>query len=54
MTSKERILAALDHREADRVPIWEGFWTSTLARWKDEGLPDGADPSDDRGSGSAT
>jgi uroporphyrinogen decarboxylase len=46
MTSKERILAALDHREADRVPIWEGFWTSTLARWKGEGLRDGADPVD--------
>jgi uroporphyrinogen decarboxylase len=40
MTSKEtktaRVLAALDHREADRVPIGEFFWTNFLQRAKRE------------------
>ena len=43
MTSKERILAALDHREADRVPFWESYWGGTIARWHSEGLPADAD-----------
>jgi len=33
----------MEHREADRVPMWESFWGSTIARWKEEGLPEGAD-----------
>ena len=36
-------MAALEHKEADRVPMWENFWATTLERWKREGLPDGAD-----------
>ena len=43
MTSKERMIAALEHREADRVPMRESFWESTLARWRKEGLPENAD-----------
>ena len=39
MTSRDRILAALTHREADRVPILEELWPSTHARWVREGLP---------------
>ena len=43
MTSKERIIAALEHREADRVPFWESYWGGTIARWHREGLPADAD-----------
>lgn len=43
MTSRERILAAISHREADRVPMWESFWGGTIERWKGEGLPADAD-----------
>jgi uroporphyrinogen decarboxylase len=43
MTSKERIIAAMDHREADRVPFWESYWGGTIARWHREGLPEGTD-----------
>lgn len=43
-STRERILAAINHEEADRVPMWEGFWASTLERWKSEGLPADADP----------
>ena len=39
VTSKERIVAAFDHREADRVPMWDYPWSSTLERWTKEGLP---------------
>ncbi|MEW6252459.1 MAG: uroporphyrinogen decarboxylase family protein [Planctomycetota bacterium] len=40
MTSRERILAALDHRPPDRLPLWETtIWPQTLARWYGEGLP---------------
>jgi len=43
LTSKERILAAINHEEADHVPVWENFWGSTIARWHSEGLPKDAD-----------
>lgn len=46
VTSKERIIAALEHREADRTPIWESFWGATIARWKSEGMPEDADPTE--------
>ncbi len=39
MTSRERVLKALKHEEADRVAIHDGTWTSTIIRWKTEGLP---------------
>lgn len=39
MTARDRLVAALTHREADRVPILEEIWPSTHARWVAEGLP---------------
>jgi len=39
MTSRERVLAALNHREADRVPIHDSPWFTTVRRWHQEGLP---------------
>ncbi len=40
-----RVRAALEHREADRVPVGEFFWSSVLRRAKDElGLRDALDP----------
>ena len=40
MTTHERIKRMLEHREADRVPVLDGPWASTLARWHREGLPE--------------
>ncbi len=41
----ERVLAALEHREADRVPVGEFFWTNFLKRVKAErDVGDGFDP----------
>jgi uroporphyrinogen decarboxylase len=38
----ERVLAALEHREADRVPVGEFFWTNFVRRAKQEKNPEGA------------
>lgn len=39
MTSRERFLMALNHREPERVPIQDTLWASTVERWYKEGLP---------------
>ncbi len=39
MTSRERVLMALNHEEADRVPIHDAPWAATIERWYQEGLP---------------
>ena len=41
MTMHERMTRIYEHREADRAPILDSPWPSTLARWRREGLPDG-------------
>jgi uroporphyrinogen decarboxylase len=41
MTANERISLMYQHREADRVPIFEIPWGSTLHRWRKEGLRTG-------------
>lgn len=43
MTSHERFKRMFEHREADRVPIIDTPWVSTLQRWKREGMPEDAD-----------
>jgi uroporphyrinogen decarboxylase len=39
MTTQERVRRMLNHQEADRVPITDDPWASTLERWHKEGLP---------------
>ena len=56
MTSRERVTLALQHKEADRIPIDDRVWGTTLRRWRQEGLPEGQSPAqyfgyDFRGSG---
>jgi len=46
MDSRERVLLALHHREADRVPISDFPWGTTEARWHREGLPEGVSAAD--------
>jgi uroporphyrinogen decarboxylase len=43
MTTHERMTRMFEHREADRVPIFDGPWPSTIERWHREGMPAGAD-----------
>jgi uroporphyrinogen decarboxylase len=44
MTSRERVLLALNHKEADRVAIHDSPWGTTVERWHREGLPEGVSP----------
>ncbi|MBI3910223.1 MAG: hypothetical protein HY320_04735 [Armatimonadetes bacterium] len=39
MTSHERFARMFAHQEADRVPIIDGPWASTIERWHREGMP---------------
>ncbi|MHC4504615.1 MAG: uroporphyrinogen decarboxylase family protein [Planctomycetota bacterium] len=41
MTTHERVKRMYEHREADRVPVTDGPWGSTVERWRKEGLPEG-------------
>ncbi len=44
MTSRERVLLALQHKEADRIPIHDSPWGTTVTRWRKEGLPEDQSP----------
>lgn len=39
MTSYERFKCVFDHKEPDRIPMRDGPWGPTIARWHKEGLP---------------
>ena len=43
MTTWERMKRMYEHKEADRIPITDGPWAGTLARWRREGMPEGVD-----------
>jgi len=38
VTARERVLAALELEEADRIPIHDSPWVSSIDRWHSEGL----------------
>ena len=40
MTSYERIKRMFEHQEADRIPIIDHPWESTIERWHKEGMPE--------------
>lgn len=40
MTSRERIIGAIERTPIDRIPMHDGPWASTIARWRREGLPE--------------
>lgn len=39
MTTFERMTRMYDHRDADRVPVIDGPWGTTIERWHREGMP---------------
>lgn len=43
LTTHERVKRMYEHKEADRVPIDDCPWESTLERWRREGMPEGVD-----------
>ncbi len=46
MNSRERILRALHHEEADRVALFDFPWLSAIDRWHREGLPTDVNPAE--------
>ena len=46
MTSRERVLMALSHEKADRIPIHDSPWVSAIERWHNEGLPEEINPAE--------
>lgn len=46
MTARDRVLAALRFEEADRIPIHDNPWVSTIDRWRREGLPTDRSPAE--------
>ncbi|MBI3971793.1 MAG: hypothetical protein HY332_10940 [Chloroflexi bacterium] len=44
MNDAMRFRLALAHREPDRVPIHDSPWPTTVARWREEGLPPATSP----------
>jgi uroporphyrinogen decarboxylase len=41
MTTRERMSRMFAHQEADRIPITDSPWRSTIDRWHREGMPEG-------------
>lgn len=41
LPSRERMLRIFEHKDADRIPIVDAPWESTITRWHMEGLPEG-------------
>jgi uroporphyrinogen decarboxylase len=46
MPTHERVKRMYEHREADRVPVTDIPWKSTVERWRREGMPAEADYED--------
>ncbi|HOL22161.1 MAG TPA: uroporphyrinogen decarboxylase family protein [bacterium] len=44
MTSRDRVLKALNHQIPDRVPVQDSPWGATVSRWHKEGLPENISP----------
>lgn len=43
MTTHERFTRMFNHQEADRIPVIDDPWNSTIERWNREGMPSGMD-----------
>lgn len=43
LSTRERFQRMYAHQDADRVPILDGPWATTIERWHREGLPEGVD-----------
>lgn len=43
MSSNERISRMFEHRDADRIPVYDSPWSSTIKRWHKEGMPERID-----------
>jgi uroporphyrinogen decarboxylase len=46
MNARERVSAILSGGTPDRVPLFDSYWTTTVERWRREGLPPYVSPHD--------
>ena len=46
MNGRQRIQTVLEGGIPDRVPVQDSYWATTIKRWRREGLPAAADPTD--------
>jgi len=46
LTTFDRMQRMYEHKEADRVPVCDSPWLSTLERWRKEGMPEETDYAD--------
>jgi uroporphyrinogen decarboxylase len=46
MTTHKRVKRIFEHREADRIPITDSPWETTIQRWHREGMPEEVDFTD--------
>jgi hypothetical protein len=44
MSKKERVIAAIERKNPDRIPISDSYWDDTLTRWRSEGMPAAIEP----------
>jgi uroporphyrinogen decarboxylase len=44
MTGKERVETVLSWEKPDRIPVFEHLWSETVQDWRQQGLPEEADP----------
>ncbi|OGS20500.1 MAG: hypothetical protein A2252_01045 [Elusimicrobia bacterium RIFOXYA2_FULL_39_19] len=40
LTSKERMLRVFEHKNPDRIPVYDCPWPTTIERWRKEGMPE--------------
>lgn len=46
LTTRQRMSLVFEHRQPDRLPIFDTPWAGTLSRWHREGMPEGVDYTD--------
>ncbi|MDZ4743798.1 MAG: uroporphyrinogen decarboxylase family protein [Verrucomicrobiota bacterium] len=39
LTSRERVILAMEHKETDHIPRMDSFWPETIENWKSQGMP---------------
>ena len=46
MNGQTRVQNAIDRKPIDRIPRCDALWEDTLALWREQGMPEEADPGD--------
>ncbi|MFA5858560.1 MAG: uroporphyrinogen decarboxylase family protein [Elusimicrobiota bacterium] len=44
LTTNERMRCVFEHKDPDRIPVYDSPWATTIARWRNEGMPKDTTP----------